>query len=186
MPNIEVSWNITVTYWILSSQISNVFTVDKDTVSEHDTAVLVLHRPSPYTLPWHTGGQLHHSFQLGGLTSRSTPLRSHGGTPGLRRTLGSSSSHPARTPLTDPTGTIGLSVGVNLSQAVFLILISFFPSFLQRQVAPRRPQPLVPLWLWLLLKGAGWPGERLAWPVSTWSIRSLSSLSLRTLGRMPR
>lgn len=65
-------------------------------------------------------------------------------------------------------------------------VLSFFLSFLQRQVAPQRPQPLVPLWLWHLLKGAVWQGERLAWPASTWNIQSLSSLSLRTLGHMPR
>ncbi len=75
-------------------------------------------------------GQVHHSFRLGrtnssllASTSDSSPLRSHRGTPGLRRNLG---SHPARTPLTDPTGTAALdiSTGVSMAEVVFLILIS--------------------------------------------------------------
>ncbi|XP_036980935.1 mutS protein homolog 4 isoform X3 [Acanthopagrus latus] len=70
-----------------------------------------------------SGGQLHHSFQLGGLTSRSTPLRSHGGTPGLRRTLGSSSSHPARTPLTDPTATSCSSATSAFGASVIVALV---------------------------------------------------------------
>lgn len=106
------------------------------------------HKSSPHVFL----GQLHHSFQLGRTnssllvsTSDSSSLRSHGGTPTLWRTLGcagATGSYPARTPLTDHTGTSALNVsgGVNMAEAVFLI-----PLFLQQQVALQRPQPLVPL-----------------------------------------
>ncbi|XP_074517293.1 mutS protein homolog 4 isoform X2 [Sebastes fasciatus] len=67
------------------------------------------------SLPRVASGQLHHSFRLGRInssllasTSDSSSLRSRGGTPKHRRTPGSAGAtgtHPARTPLTDPTAT---------------------------------------------------------------------------------
>lgn len=97
-------------------------------------------------------GQFPHSLRLARTNSSllastsDSSLHRHGGTPKLRRTPGSAGvigTHPARTPLSDPTGTSSLNVFyVSVAEAVFLILMTVF---LQEQVAPLQPQPLVPL-----------------------------------------
>ncbi|XP_044079862.1 mutS protein homolog 4 isoform X2 [Siniperca chuatsi] len=74
-----------------------------------------------------TTGQFHHSFRLGrtnssllASTSDSSPLRGHRGTPSLRRTLG---SHPARTPLTDPTATSCSSATTTSGASVIVVVV---------------------------------------------------------------